>query len=899
MPLTSGTRVGPYEILSRLGAGGMGEVYRARDTRLNRDVAIKVLRGDTAIDQERLQRFVREAQSLAALNDPHIAQIYGLEGDPSTGSGQALVMELVEGEDLSARLGRGAILVDDAIAIARQIAEALESAHDVGIVHRDLKPANVKVRGDGTVKVLDFGLAKALDKSGGSGRSGGSGGSGGGDFLDSPTITTPAEMTAAGVILGTAAYMSPEQARGKQVDKRADIWAFGVVLYEMLTGHHAFPGETVTDVLAAVVTRAPDFGALPASTPARVQELLTRCLEKDPRQRLRDIGEARIALGVPHAHTQTLPPAAAPRTTMQRLLPWAFAAVAVMAAVAVWLFKPAPSAPLRKIELALPHDGTFFAMSPDGRGVAYFASGHIWVRDLASIEPRKLTAASLSPRTALFWSPDSTTVGYNTADNKLRVVPAGGGASLEVCTIPDTGQLMGASWGRNGSIVFAVWRGSLYQVPASGGAPQALITVDRTKEVDFHYPVELPDGRVLVSTHPVQATTAASSYPMEVLDGSRRETILAESPFHPVGYVDAGYLLTLRFDVNQGVWAIPYSGRGPLRAEGAFLVAAGADRATADRSGTLLYALPQGGPQLRELVWVDREGRTTGQIGAAGDLTGPAISPDETRVAFGARVGGALDIWVRDIQSGSDTRVSFTADDEERPTWFTDSRRVVYRVVPTSSKFGTTLVARALDGASDHTELVANGIYGRFSRDGRYLAFTIDDNGRSRLRYATVGANGEVAAPSVLFKSNEPDAQGPTFSPDGRLLAYVERQPSGNMEVFVTRFPSGDGRLQISAGGGRAALWSATGELFYLAGSSDSPKQMMSVRLERGDALRASAPVRLFDLRDELDANYASVNFDVTKDSRRFLMVRRSAGGEPAMRSILVQNWMTEFQRPR
>jgi Tol biopolymer transport system component/predicted Ser/Thr protein kinase len=873
MSLTSGERVGPYEVVSLLGTGGMGEVYRARDARLNRDVAIKVLRGD-CVDQEGLPRFAREAQSLAALNHPHIAQIYGLEDN-------ALVMELVEGDDLSGRLVHGPLAIDDAIAIARQIAEALESAHDVGIVHRDLKPANVKVRGDGTVKVLDFGLAKVWARA-----------ASGEDVLNSPTIASPA-MTAPGIILGTAAYMSPEQARGRPVDKRADIWAFGVVLYEMLSGRRAFPGDTITDVIAAVITREPDWSALPDGVPPRVRELLQRCLEKDPRLRLRDIGEARIVLGMPHAHAHAAAPAVA-RTKFQQWLPWALAALTGVAAVAAWMLKPIPAGRLQKMELSLPATASAFTLSPDGRSIAYFTGGVLWVRDLAALEPRQLTTSiSTGQRMGMVWSPDSSSIGYNTADSKYWVIAARGGAPLQVCTIPETGQLMGALWRRDGSIVLAVWRGNLYQVPAGGGEPRALLTIDPSKEVDFHSPVALPDGRLAVSTHLAPRDGIDPGYTIEVIDGVQRQPILAANVFQPFAYVEAGYFLAQRYDANQGIWALPYKGSGSLRADDAFAVAPGGDYPTADARGTLLYSLAPGGEQMRELVWVDRAGRVIGQIGSAVNMSSPALSPDGTRVAFSARVDNTRDIWVRDVKSGADTRVSFEADDEVDPIWFADGRRVAYHVAR-SGVFNVQLVMRDAGGGSERKDL-APAIGSQMSRDGRYLAFYIDERGRNRLRYATVSADGQVSTATPLFTSSEPEAAGPTFSPDGRLLAYVERQPSGNMEVFVTRFPSGEGRLQVSVGGGRAPLWGANGELFFLAGATASPKQMMAVRIGAGDTLRAGAPMKLFDVGAELDASDGAANFDVSKDGKEFLMLRRVARDGQSSRWVLVQNWPAEF----
>jgi hypothetical protein len=885
MALAPGTRVGTYEVATLLGAGGMGEVYRATDTNLKRQVALKVLPVTMAADAERLARFQREAEVLAALNHPHIAAIHGLE---KSGGVTALVMELVEGEDLAQRIARGPVSLDEALPIARQIAEALEAAHEQGIVHRDLKPANIKVRPDGTVKVLDFGLAKALEPGGARPA---------GDLANSPTITSPA-MTQAGMILGTAAYMAPEQARGRPVDKRADIWAFGCVLYEMLTGRRAFAGDDTTEVLSRVLQRDPDWTLLPGDLPAHVTTLLSRCLEKDPQRRVRDIGEARIALSAPQPHPAT-PASAARPAGLRRLLLWTTAAMGVIAAASAWFLNPVPAVPLRKMELLVPGDSQSLTLSPNGQSVAYFARGHVWVRDLGALGPRDIATASPGERNRIVWSPDSSLVGYNTADAKFWVVAAAGGTPLQICAIPETGQLMGAAWRADGSIVLAIWRGSLYQVPATGGEPRPMVTIVRGKEIDFHDPVLLPGGRVLVATHFEPKANGAADYVFEIIDGDRREPILAHDSFRPVAYLDGGYLLTARLDANQGLWAVPYQGSGALRIEDAFLVAAGAALdASADRRDTLLYSLAATGPQLRELVWVDRAGRVTGQIGSGIDLSGPALSPDGARVAFSARVDQTLDIWVRDVATGADLRGSFEAGDEQRPAWFPDGRRIAY-LVPQGGTFASQLFARELGGASERRDLVA-GLGGQFSRDGRYLAIFVDDRGPRRLRYATVGGNGELSPAVPLFKSSpEPDAVAPTFSPDGRLIAYAERQSSGNMEVFVTRFPSGEGRLQVSAGGGRAPVWAANGELFFLAGVTDGAKRMMAVRIDAGDPLRASVPLKLFDIGAELDANYPWPNFDVAADGKRLLMVRRTANTGPATHWVLVQNWRAEFPQVR
>ncbi|HYX82041.1 MAG TPA: protein kinase, partial [Gemmatimonadales bacterium] len=488
MSIAIGSRLGPYEIVGSLGAGGMGEVYRARDTRLHREVAIKVLPDLFAADPERLGRFEREAKTLAALNHTHIAQIYGFE---QSGDTSALVMELVEGEDLAQRIARGAIPLDEALAIARQIADALEAAHELGIIHRDLKPANIKVRPDGTVKVLDFGLAKAAvpDVA----------------VANSPTFTAAA--TQMGMIIGTAAYMAPEQARGKAIDKRADIWAFGCVLYEMLTGHQAFAADTVTDIVAAVVKSDPDWTVLPADTPPRLRELLRRCLDKEPRKRLRDIGDARLELdaisAVGHVTDPILRPGARlpPSSSWSPRVPWIAAAAAAIAALAVAAVhlseKPADS---EAINLALlPPAGAVFheiELSPDGRKIAFTAQDgtgrtQLWIRSLDSPTPRALNATQGASYP--FWSPDSRSVAFF-AQGKLKKVPDSGGPPQVLAEAP-VGR--GGTWNRDGVIVFAPRLDDvLYRVADVGGEA---IPVTRLDPALGHYSHRLqrflPDGR--------------------------------------------------------------------------------------------------------------------------------------------------------------------------------------------------------------------------------------------------------------------------------------------------------------------------------------------------------------------------------------------------------------------
>ena len=878
----------------------MGEVYRAHDPALNRDVALKILPDAFAADPDRLARFTREAQVLASLNDPHIAHVYGLErrNGPDGRLVSFIVMELVDGDDLSRRLAQGAMPLDDVVPIARQIAEALEAAHDQGVIHRDLKPANVKVRADGTVKVLDFGLAKALDPSGVV------------DPMNSRTLTHLRQgyggqaMTGAGIVLGTAAYMAPEQARGQAVDTRADIWAFGCVLFEMLTGRPLFGGETVTETLAAVLRDTPQLDALPPNTPPHIRRLLARCLERNPRQRLRDIGEARIALAGPADSASSPPSAAAPqpaagRPAIGRVLPWAIAAIAVIGAAAAWMTRrPANPPPLRKLELSLGAASVAGpVISPDGKRIAFLGDGHIHVKDLDQIGSRDIGAVSVD-RDFLFWSPDSSFLGYATPDGKLWKISATGGAPVLLCAIPDSGRLMGAAWRPDGQIVLAAWQGSLYLVPSTGGKAALLAALDPAKEVDFHFPVIAADGRVLVSTHlhASDKDRGGEGYRVEMLDGRQRQTVLEGARLQLAGYVDAGYLLMWRFDQNPGIWAVPFSDRLPLRIDDAFMVAPGARNATVARDGTLIYSIGSNAPQANELVWIDRAGQTAGQIAPPQPgLNSPVLSPDGQRVVFSARVGENTDLWVRDTRRNVQSRLTFDPADEGAPAWLPSGQRLVYAEIRTGP---VRIVASNADGSGGRQELTT-GMSPTVSPDGRYLVYLVEERGALHIRYSVLDANGAAGPPERLFTTpSEPNAAGTArLSPDGRFLAYTERQPSGEFEIFVTGFPSGEGRWQISTGGGRTPRWiRETNELVFVSGAAGGPRQMMSVPITFHPSFVTGPPSKLFDLGEEA-AELPTPFFDVTADGQRFVMVRTrpEAGDRSRSRWVLVQNWLAEF----
>ena len=881
-----GTRLGPYEILSALGAGGMGEVYRARDTRLNRDVAIKILPEAFVRDPERLARFTREAQTLASLNQPNIAHIHGLE---ESGGVRALVMELVEGEDLSAHIARGALPLAEALPIARQIAEALEAAHDLGIIHRDLKPANIKVRADDTVKVLDFGLAKALDPRSVS--------SSAAVLANSPTITSPVAMTGAGVILGTAAYMAPEQARGKAVDKRADIWAFGVVFWEMLTGRTLFGRDSLSETLAAVLKDEPQLDALPTDMPLAVRRLVARCLERDPKQRLRDIGEARIVLSQPLEPAVTTQYAPAVR---RRRWPYAVVAIALcmLSATAAWLLKPADSLPLRRFELpAAIASSKDFALSPDGTRVAYLAAGHLYVRALDALDPQDLGPMPVTSD-QLFWSPDGRTIGF-TAEATIRTEPAGGGPVFVVCKVPASGRIMDARWLTSGAIVFAVWRDSLYSVPSTGGAPVVRAAINPATEIDFHSIAVAPGHGLIVSTHRRQDDAET----LELIDGDRRVVLARDPTAGDFTYVPQGFLLFRRSVVNPGVWAVPFSG-GPIDTTNATLIQPGATTFQAANEGSLLFTIVAAPKSA--LVWVDRSGSTSAIAGSPIESLRPglALSPDGSRAAFISGSASSANVVVRDLNTGMDTRLTFNKAVDTGATgfeigaleWFPTGDRILHMAGAVEA---AKLWSRRADVAGEAREITA-GTHGVLSPDGRTLIFRVDDRGRGRLRKAPLLPDGGIGPAQPVFPGeNEPNVTNVALSPDGRVLAYAAVQPDTRATVFLTDFPGCTTQWLVSEGATRPRFSRDGHEIFYLKGVVDDRNQakglIMSAPVTVGAAVRTGVAAPLFD--DAASNGPRIVGYDVAPDGR-FLMWRpiAPAPGEGS-RLVLVQNWLAAMKR--
>lgn len=683
--MTPGTRIGPYEVIAPLGAGGMGEVYRARDAKLGRDVALKILPDAFAGDPERFARFEREAKTLAALNHPHIAHIYGFE---QSGSISALVMELVEGEDLDVRITREAIPLDEALPIARQIAEALEAAHEHGIIHRDLKPANIKVRPDGTVKVLDFGLAKALIESGGPGA----------DVLESaPTITSPAAMTATGIILGTAAYMSPEQAKGKAVDKRADIWAFGSVLYEMLAGHKAFFGEDVTDTIVAVMSKEPDWSALPEATPLTIRRLLRRCLTKNAHERLPHIGVAR--LDIDEVLEPGLLDIASPwaQTSRQRekLLPWGVAGAALVAAATVFmLWSPwraaTPASPLQ-VTAELRPDVTLTSgqgrassviVSPDGSVLAFVAltDGNplrLFVRPFS--QPQATALAGTDGAVNPFFSPDGQWIAFF-ADGKLKKVSVNGGPVATLCDAPSN---RGGDWSEDGTIVFAPDRSgsSLARVSEAGGNPLPVTTLTEG-DTTHRWPQVLPGARaVLYTAHTNPIGFDTGRIVVQELPSGARKTVVRDGyygrylPSGHIVYVHEGTVFAAAFNLER----LEVAGAAfPIIENVANNSASGGAEIAFSATGTFVYVPGRTAMGAFPIVWMDRQRRFTPLRAEPAIWSDARIAPDGPRLAMAVLDRGQFDVWVYDWTTDRMQRLTVAAGNNDGPVWTPDGRRIVF-----------------------------------------------------------------------------------------------------------------------------------------------------------------------------------------------------------------------------
>jgi serine/threonine-protein kinase len=860
MTIPAGARLGPYEILGLLGAGGMGEVYRAKDARLDRDVAVKVLPEEFFEGAERRQRFEREAKLLAALNHPNIAGVFSFEevpGPSSSATRHILVMELVDGEDLSQRLARGAIPMDEALAIAKQIAEGLEAAHEKGIVHRDLKPANVKLTRDGVVKILDFGLAKAFEGDDAKASSSPS-------MTQSPTMSH--HLTEAGMILGTAAYMSPEQARGKPVDKRTDIWSFGVLLHEMLTGKRLFVGETVSDTLAAVLRQDLDLAALPAETPARVRGLLTRCLVREPKLRLRDIGDARLELDAIGPDRPADGPAAAGRNPWLPLTIAAALGAAAVAAAAAWMLKPAPAVPRHPLvrttypmgsRLGLMIQRRLLAIAPDGRTLATVVGSvgtgsHLEVRRLDELAPSRI-AGSEGVQT-VFFSPDSRFIGFTT-DTAIKKAAIG---SSEAVIVADIGSNLssgpsGVSWGDNGLIYFGVLDG-IRAVPAAGGAVQLVVAGRK-----LAHPQVLPGSRWLLYAR--QSATAFAPDGTIVLrslgDGTETELTTGTSPACPSGDM----LLVARAD---GVLAAPLSLRDRRLTREPALVVPGvalvgsAAQYDLSKTGTLVY-LP--GSVLNESRCLPQRVRATGVAVSLSrtvhEYSDPRVSPDGRRLALHLQDEGD-DVWAFDIGRDALTRLTFEPGEDETPVWSPDGRWIAFSATRGEKRY---VIRRPADGSGGEDVLWALSDHAHvsdWSPDGRSL---VVDVYRAKTRTDIVRLElGEKPTPHPFLETPFDESSG-RVSPDGRWIAYRSNE-SGRDEVYLQPFPNGGGKVSISNGGGAQPVWARDGRALYFRSDSD----LMVARLGAAPAPAFLPPVAVFKDRFARPQGAAHTTYDVFPD---------------------------------
>jgi eukaryotic-like serine/threonine-protein kinase len=867
MPLSAGTKLGSYEILSAIGAGGMGEVYQAHDTKLGRDVAIKVLPEAFAHDLDRLSRFQREAKILASLNHPNIAAIYGLEENVGT---SYLVMELVPGETLAERIKRGgAIPEDETLTIARQMAEALEAAHEKGIIHRDLKPANVKVTPEGKVKVLDFGLAKAFaDESASQ------------DIANSPTMSGAATMQ--GVILGTAAYMSPEQARGKAVDKRTDIWAFGVVLYGMLTGQQPFTGETVSDTLAAVLRHEPDY----ARVPARVQRLLRWCLQKDPKKRLRDItdGMAIVEEGpdqkVSHGMANAI-----------SAWPWAITAAACLIAtgLALVLFRgKAPTAPeAYRFTIRLPEHVTFspsaaLALSPDGRRVAFPAVDpdgrtSVWVQDMDGEEARALPNTDpVVDSPPVFWSPDSRYVVFP-SDSKIRKADVLGGTTQDICD--RTALPVGGSWNRDGVIIFGSVSTGLWRVPAEGGTPVPLTVLDSSRhESEHELPSFLPDGQHFLyfvnSTDPGNRGLYVGSLddPPERQSKKRLLATRFGATYVPSDNLGAGHLLFLvdgvlmaqAFDPDKfkllGDPAPVAEQVGSAFETGHFSV-----------NPTVMVYRGQAPASGYQLTWLDTQGKVVGKVGDPGGILTPRLSPDGNRVAFVKFASNSFsgDVWLLDLKRNSSMRFTFGPGSSEYPVWSPDGSEIVF----SSNRDGVyNLYRKPVDGARAEQLLLRTDDDKQafsWSRDGRFLLYGANRNFGAEQMWVLPMHGEPNPIPLSHSRFDETDGE---FSPDGGWVAY-ESNETGQYEIYVRAFAgSADaaetgGKWMVSKDGGLFPRWRSDGrELAYI---SLDRTAIMSLSVDTERVFQSGVPRQLIKIPADRGNSSAVAP---TPDLRRFLM---------------------------
>jgi serine/threonine protein kinase/Tol biopolymer transport system component len=896
MSFTTGTRIGPYEITSPLGEGGMGVVYRARDTKLGRDVAIKALPDAFANDSDRLQRFQREAQVLASLNHPNIAHIYGLEESDKT---RCIVMELVEGETLQERIKLGPIPVEEALPIAKQIAEALEAAHEKGIIHRDLKPANIKFTATGQVKVLDFGLAKATEAHPMNPT-----------FSNSPTLASMA-ATNAGVLLGTAAYMSPEQARGEDTDERSDIFSFGCVLYEILAGQQAFPGKTVSDILASVLKVEPDWNRLPEETPAFLRRLLRRSLQKDAKRRLQtaidvliEIEEAKFE---PEANASAIPPVSP--SIQRKLRAWEITAIvfflAMVTLIVASIFQPAKE--LETVRFYVnPPDKTALdtgliastaagtgSVSPDGHKLVFAARDAVgrislWIRSLDSLSAQALpgTDGAALP----FWSPDSRWVGFF-AQGKLKKIAVAGGSPQ---TLADAPGGRGGTWNRDGVIVFSPsFSGPLSRISAAGGqaAPAGPIRLSQPNQ----FPYFLPDGKHFL--YSVPGTAENSGVFVGTLNAKESERLLSSDS--PAIYAPPGYLLFVRegtlFAQTFNAERLQLQGEPVTIAE---QVAYDRDIRgfAASENGVLTYRTELLGGQV-QLAWFDRTGKLLEKVGPPGSYRGVELSPDGKRLAVHRHDGNGGDVWINELGRDIMPRLTFDASqDNSMPVWSPDGTRIVFGS-HRNGKWG--LYQKAATGTGGEELLVESDLPKMpmsWSLDGKFIVYWVADpkTGSDQWILPLTGEKKPVPFLQSVFGEGFPQ-----ISPDGKWIAYLSNE-TGRGEIYVRSFPSGEGKWQISTNGANfTPRWRRDGrELFYMSGPT---LKIMSVKINpAGPTFEYSAPIELFDsgyVNFTHGLNYHT--YAVSADGQRFLIPRPESAMTDAAHSpiTVVLNWPAALKK--